>query len=100
MEDFSRQVWEVSHREDEQRLQNSGVIREPCHKSDDVAPDDTDDSAAAGDNDEAGKSFENVRDHQVIFAEVKVCVHHVIQHLQDKTVKMFWKKLESKPKFI
>ncbi len=60
MEDFSVQVREVGHDEDEQGFEDSCVIGEPCDEADDVTPDDADDRAAAGDDDEGGEAFEDV----------------------------------------
>ena len=60
VEYLSAEVGEVGHGEHEHGLQDGGVVGEPGDKASDVAPDDANDCATAGNHDEAGKTLEDV----------------------------------------
>jgi len=58
----------------------------PCDKAGDVSPDDADDGAAAGDNDEAGESLGDVRRHQVGLLNFHVGLEHVVEHHRHRVI--------------
>lgn len=82
MEDFSVEVRQIAHDENEDRLDNSDVVREAGHESSEEAPDDADQSAANCHDEEGSKTGQYVRVFDVFHAHADVLVEHIVQHLK------------------
>lgn len=81
---FSREVREIRHGEDKEGLQDPGVAGEPGDESGDESPDDADDGSSQGDDEKGGEAFENVVGTQVVLADLRVGLEHVVQHLNKR----------------
>ncbi len=86
MEDLRVEVGHVGHDEDEERLQDAGVVGEPGDEAGEVAPDDTDEGTAEGHHQEGGEALHDVRHLNVALAHVHVGLEHVVEDDGDGVV--------------
>ena len=82
MENFSIQIRQVGHGEDEKWFQNSGMVGKSGDKTSDVAPNDANEGTAKSDDKEAGEAFENILVSDVFGANFHVRFKHLIKYLR------------------
>jgi len=81
VENFSVEVGQVAHDEDEDRFDDEYVVGESGDEPGEETPDDADERSTQRHYQERGEPGQNVRVLNVLLAHFHVSVEHVVQHL-------------------
>ena len=84
MEELSGEVREISHHEDNQRLNDSHLISVTRDEGSDKPVEDSDDSGADSDDDERTDPGKYVDRNYILTPDLTVGLEHVIQHLRGR----------------
>ena len=84
MEELSGEVREISHHEDNERLNDAHLISVARDEGSDKPVEDSDDGGADSNDDERTNAGENVDRNDILTPNLTVRLEHVIQHLRGR----------------